>query len=334
MKFIDESTITIESGKGGNGCIGFRREKFIPKGGPDGGDGGRGGSVYLRAVTRMSSLLDFREKSFYKAENGQPGGGSQCTGRSGQDLVIDVPIGTRAMLAGTDICIVDLTKEDQSYCLAEGGQGGLGNTHFKSSRNQTPYQSTPGGDAIRKEITLELQVMADCGLLGMPNAGKSSLISVLSRAHPKVADYAFTTTRPHLGIMMLPHGERVVIADIPGLLAGAHQGHGMGNVFLRHMSRCRVLIEVIDMAGCDGVSPLEAHRILEHELESYKEALMDKPRIVVLNKADLSYDEGQVDELKNALGDNLYGPFVISCKDKDGLDALKQQIRLIFQPEL
>lgn len=334
MKFIDEATITIESGKGGNGCIGFRREKFIPKGGPDGGDGGRGGSVYLRAVTRMSSLLDFREKSFYKAENGQPGGGSQCTGRSGHDLIIDVPVGTRAMLAGTDICLVDLTNEGQQYCLAEGGHGGLGNTHFKSSRNQTPYQSTPGGDAVRKEVTLELQVMADCGLLGMPNAGKSSLISVLSRAHPKVAGYAFTTTRPHLGIMMLPQGERVVIADIPGLLSGAHEGHGMGNVFLRHVSRCRVLIEVIDMAGCDGVSPLEAHRILEHELKSYRKDLLDRPRIVVLNKADLSYNQSDVDELKAVLGKDLYGPFVISCKDKNGLEALKLQIRQIFQPEL
>lgn len=333
MKFIDESTITIESGKGGNGCIGFRREKFIPKGGPDGGDGGRGGSVYLRAVTRMASLLDFREKSFYKAENGQPGRGQQCTGRSGVDLVIDVPIGTKALLAGTDICLVDLTKEGQQYCIAEGGDGGLGNTHFKSSRNQTPYQSTPGGDAIRKEITLELQVMADCGLLGMPNAGKSSLISNLSRAHPKVADYAFTTTRPHLGIMMLPQGERVVIADIPGLLEGAHTGHGMGNVFLRHVSRCRVLIEVIDIAGCDGVSPLEAHRILEQEIKSYKEELMDKPRIIVLNKADIEYDQQDVDDLLGALTPNLYGPVIISCKEKQGMDILKEKIRQVFQPD-
>ena len=336
MKFIDEANIIIESGKGGNGCIGFRREKFIPKGGPDGGDGGRGGSVYLRAVTRMSSLLDFREKSFYKAENGQQGRGSQCTGRSGQDLTIDVPIGTRALLAGTDICLVDLTKEGQTYCLADGGEGGLGNVHFKSSRNQTPYQSTPGGEAIRKEIKLELQVMADCALLGMPNAGKSSLISVLSRAHPKVADYAFTTTRPHLGIMTLLEGERVVLADIPGLLEGAHTGHGMGNLFLRHISRCRALIEVIDIVGCDGVEPLEAHRILEHELRSYKEELLDRPRIVVLNKADLADDDGVdqcVQQFKSMMNEKMHGPFVVSCMNRTGLKELTEAIRLIFQPE-
>ena len=330
MKFIDEATITIESGKGGNGCVGFRREKYIPKGGPDGGDGGRGGSVYIRARGNMTTLLDFREKHFYKAENGQPGRGSQCSGRAGKDLTIDVPVGTKVMLAGTDHCLVDLTEDMQEFCLAHGGAGGLGNIHFKSSRNQTPYQSTPGEPAQRKDLKLELQVMADCGLLGLPNAGKSSLIRQLSRAQPKVADYPFTTVRPHLGIMVLPYGQRVVLADIPGLLAGAHTGHGMGNVFLRHLSRCKALIEVLDGAGCDGVDLCQAHSVLEQELAAYQHDFAHKRRILVINKADLGVPEEEINKLRQKLSGDVVGPIVVSCLTGQGLDKLKDELAKEF----
>ncbi len=326
MKFIDEATIAIESGKGGNGCVGFRREKYIPKGGPDGGDGGRGGGVFIRAQANMSTLLDFRERHFYKAENGQPGRGQQCSGRSGKDLTIDVPIGTKVFLVGTEHCLVDLVEDQQLFCLAEGGEGGLGNIHFKSSRNQTPYQSTTGALAIRKELRLELQVMADCGLLGLPNAGKSSLIRKLSRAQPKVANYPFTTVRPHLGIMVLPYGQRMVLADIPGLLAGAHEGHGMGNIFLRHLSRCSVLIEVLDGAGCDGIGLCEAHDILEQELAAYQHDFASKPRIIVINKCDLDIPVEQIDELKEKITKSAIGPIVVSCVTGQGIDELKDEL--------
>lgn len=325
MSFIDEAVVTVEAGNGGNGCVSFRREKFIEKGGPDGGDGGRGGSITFKATSKLHTLIDFRAQPYFRAKHGKPGEGNGCAGKSGDDLVLEVPIGTKILTEPGKILIADLKTESDTIMIVKGGEGGLGNIHFKSSVKQAPRKATPGTKGERRSIRLELQLLADCGLLGMPNAGKSSLLRSLSSATPKVADYQFTTTRPHLGITMLENDHRMVIADIPGLLEGAHEGIGMGNRFLKHLSRCSLLVEVIDGACCDRISAIESHNILLKELASYGHGLIEKPRLLIINKIDLEIDES-VYELKKLVADdkNYLSVLEISCKNNSGITELKK----------
>lgn len=286
MKFVDEATIKVAAGNGGNGCLSFRREKYIPKGGPDGGDGGDGGSVYLQACKDLNTLINFRYIREYKAKNGQHGMGSDCTGKGGDDLYIKVPVGTIAYDIDTEEKLADLQHDGESVLIAQGGFHGLGNARFKSSINRAPRQTSPGSKGEHRHIKLELQVLADVGLLGMPNAGKSTLIRSISNAKPKVADYPFTTLTPNLGVVKVSADKSFVIADIPGLIAGSADGAGLGHRFLKHLSRTSILLHVIDIAPIDNTSPLEAARIIINELHAYNQDLLTKPRWLVFNKID------------------------------------------------
>ncbi len=288
MKFVDEATIHIEAGKGGNGCVSFRREKFIPFGGPNGGDGGNGGSIYLITDTGLNTLADFRYQRSYKAKNGENGMGSECTGKSGEDLYIRVPVGTVVYDADTQEQIGDLVKPEQQLLVAKGGRHGLGNVHFKSSTNRAPRQSTNGTPGESRNLLLELNVLADVGLLGLPNAGKSTLIRSVSAAKPKVADYPFTTLYPNLGVVRLGVDQSFVIADIPGLIEGAAEGAGLGIQFLKHLSRTRLLLHIVDVKPFEGTgNPAENFRAIENELKKFSDTLYAKDRWLVLNKVDL-----------------------------------------------
>ncbi|WP_455208176.1 Obg family GTPase CgtA [Kaarinaea lacus] len=288
MKFVDEATIRIEAGKGGNGCVSFRREKYIPFGGPNGGDGGDGGSIYLVTDTGLNTLADFRYQRSYKAQNGENGMGRECTGKSGQDLYIRVPVGTVVFDADTQEQIGDLVDPEQTLLVAKGGRHGLGNVHFKSSTNRAPRQFTPGTPGESRNLLLELNVLADVGLLGLPNAGKSTLIRSVSAAKPKVADYPFTTLYPNLGVVRLGLDQSFVIADIPGLIEGAAEGAGLGIQFLKHLSRTRLLLHVLDVKPFEGTAdPVENFRAIENELKKFSDALYAKTRWLVLNKVDL-----------------------------------------------
>lgn len=288
MKFIDEATIQVHAGKGGDGVASFRREKFIPKGGPDGGDGGSGGSIYAMADRNINTLIDYRFARVYRAKNGQNGRGSDCYGKGADDIVLRMPVGTVVKNIHTGKVVADLTRHQQKVLLAKGGAGGLGNLHFKSSTNRTPRQFTYGEAGQECELKLELKVLADVGLLGMPNAGKSTLIRAVSAARPKVADYPFTTLRPNLGVVRIDHNRSFVMADIPGLIEGAAEGAGLGHRFLRHLSRTRLLLHVVDMAPLDEAvdSVHEAHALID-ELRKYDAALLAKPRWLILNKIDM-----------------------------------------------
>lgn len=286
MKFIDEVKIQITAGKGGDGCVSFRREKFIPFGGPNGGDGGDGGSIYLEADASLNTLIDYRYKRHFQAENGQKGMGSDCTGKSGADLILKVPVGTVVYNLDTDEQMGDLTKEGQRLLVAQGGFHGLGNTRFKSSTNRAPRQTTPGSMGDARFLRLELRVLADVGLLGMPNAGKSTFIRAVSSARPKVADYPFTTLYPNLGVVRVGELRSFVIADIPGLIEGAAEGAGLGIQFLRHLERTRLLLHLVDVAPYDGSDPVESAQAIVKELEKYSPELAAKPRWLVLNKID------------------------------------------------
>jgi len=287
MKFVDEVSIRVEAGKGGDGCVGFRREKYIPFGGPDGGDGGNGGSIYLLGDTNLNTLADFRFTRRYKAENGQPGRGSNCTGKSGEDLVIRVPLGTVVLNEETDEVIGEILKPEQKVLVARGGRHGLGNTNFKSSTNRAPRQFTKGTPGEARQLLLELKVLADVGLLGLPNAGKSTFIRAVSSAKPKVADYPFTTLYPNLGVVRIEAGRSFVVADIPGIIEGAAEGAGLGIQFLKHIARTRLLLHIVDVAPPDGGDPVEAVRTIEAELVKYSEDLQNYARWLVLNKVDL-----------------------------------------------
>ena len=306
MKFVDEATITVEAGKGGNGCVSFRREKYIPKGGPDGGDGGDGGCIYFIADNDLNTLADFRFKRSYKAENGQPGMGKNCTGKSGEDLYIKVPIGTLVHDVETQELIGDITTNNQVLKVAQGGFHGLGNTRFKSSVNQAPRQSTSGTDGEKRALALELQVLADVGLLGMPNAGKSTFIRSVSAAKPKVADYPFTTLYPNLGVVRLEENKSFVVADIPGLIEGAAEGAGLGIQFLKHLSRTGLLLHIVDIAPIDpSIDTVEEIEKIALELSKFSEKLAAQPRWLVLNKTDLLSEEDTdqiVKKIVNALG--------------------------------
>lgn len=288
MKFVDEASIKVEAGNGGRGCLSFRREKFIPRGGPDGGDGGHGGSVYLRGVSGLNTLADFRHARQFRAEHGRGGAGRQCTGKSGVDLTIDVPLGTLVWDAHSGELIGDLTHADDRLLVAQGGQGGLGNTRFKSSTNRTPRRTTLGTPGEVRELQLELQVLADVGLLGLPNAGKSTLLRALSEARPKVADYPFTTLYPQLGVVRVEAHRSFVIADIPGLIEGAADGVGLGVQFLRHLSRTRILLHMIDVAPFDdNVDIVADAQGIVAELGRFSPELAARERWLVLNKVDL-----------------------------------------------
>ncbi|KLD63596.1 Obg family GTPase CgtA [Dyella japonica] len=294
MKFVDEAIINVKAGDGGNGCISFRREKFIPFGGPDGGDGGSGGSIWLVADEGLNTLIDFRHQRSFKAERGQNGMGSQMYGKGGEDTYIRVPVGTVVINVDTDETIGDLTVNGQRLLVAQGGKGGLGNIHFKSSVNRAPRKSTPGTPGDLRALKLELKLLADVGLLGFPNAGKSTFIRAVSAATPRVADYPFTTLHPNLGVVSLGTDQSFVIADIPGLIEGAADGAGLGIQFLRHVSRTRLLLHVVDIAPIDGSDPVEQVRAIEQELEKFDPELLERPRWLVMNKADvLPEDERQ-----------------------------------------
>lgn len=328
MKFVDEATIRVEAGKGGDGCCSFRREKYIPKGGPDGGDGGDGGSVWMVAESAMNTLIDFRYTRSYKAENGRQGSGRLRTGKSGDDLIIKVPVGTVVHDADTEEMIGDLVADGARLCVAKGGFHGIGNTRFKSSINRTPRQTTKGTLGEQRNLKLELKLLADVGLLGMPNAGKSTLISAISNARPKVADYPFTTLYPNLGVVRVGTGKSFVVADIPGLIEGAAEGAGLGIRFLKHLSRTRLLLHVIDLAPVDGSAP-EAHaQAIIDELGHYDPALQALPRWLVLNKIDCLLPE-EIDERRDQVVKalNWQGPvYLISAASGDGTQLLCQDI--------
>ncbi|MFN2332717.1 MAG: Obg family GTPase CgtA, partial [Halomonas sp.] len=291
MQFVDEASIIVEAGKGGNGCLSFRREKYVPKGGPDGGDGGHGGSVYLIGDDSLNTLIDFRFQRFYKAQNGQGGMGRQMSGRAGEDLHVKVPVGTTIIDEETLEVIADVTEIGQVVMVAQAGRRGLGNIHFKSSTNRAPRRTTPGTEGERRNLRLEMKVMADVGLLGMPNAGKSTFIRSVSAARPKVADYPFTTLVPNLGVVSVQAHQSFVIADIPGLIEGAAEGAGLGIRFLKHLVRTRLLLHLVDVAPYDGSSPVESVRAIEHELEKFSETLASRERWLVLNKVDMVSEE-------------------------------------------
>lgn len=287
MKFVDEATIRVEAGNGGNGCLSFRREKFIPRGGPDGGDGGTGGSVYLLGHGDLNTLADFRHSRRFRAEHGEKGGGRNCSGRAGSDLLIRVPLGTRVFDADSNEIIGEVTREGERLLVARGGRGGLGNTHFKSSVNRAPRRTVPGTPGEARELKLELQVLADVGLLGMPNAGKSTLLRQVTDARPKVADYPFTTLHPHLGVVRVGMDRSFVIADIPGLIEGAADGAGLGIQFLRHLNRTRILLHLIDMAPITDSDPVHDVKAIARELKKFSPELSERERWLVLNKLDL-----------------------------------------------
>jgi len=292
MKFVDEVKIEVIAGKGGDGCLSFRREKFIPYGGPNGGDGGDGGSVYLVADESLTTLADFRFTRYFKAEKGQHGMGSQCTGKKGEDLTIKVPVGTVIFDLETDEVIGDLTQDKQKLLVAKGGHHGLGNIHFKSSTNRAPRKITLGYAGEHRQLRLELQVLADVGLLGLPNAGKSTFIRAISAAKPKVADYPFTRLHPHLGVVSIDIDRSFVVADIPGLIEGAADGMGLGIRFLKHLSRTRLLLHIVDVMPANN-DPIEDTLKIIKELENYSEDLVHKERWLVLNKFDLLSEEEQ-----------------------------------------
>ncbi|WP_440221924.1 Obg family GTPase CgtA [Dokdonella sp. MW10] len=294
MQFVDEATIRVHAGNGGNGCVSFRREKFIPFGGPDGGDGASGGSVWLVADEGLNTLVDFRHQRAFRAERGENGMSRQMSGKGGTDTVIRVPVGTVVSATETDEIIGDLTEHGQRLLVAQGGRGGQGNIHFKSSTNRAPRKATQGTPGEERELRLELKVLADVGMLGFPNAGKSTFIRAVSAATPKVADYPFTTLQPHLGVVRIETDKSFVVADIPGLIEGAAEGAGLGIQFLKHVARTRLLLHVVDIAPLDGeTDPVEQVRTIENELNGFDPELLDRPRWLVFNKMDLLAPEEQ-----------------------------------------
>ncbi len=327
MKFIDESKIEVFAGKGGNGIASFRREKYIEKGGPDGGDGGRGGSIYALADRNINTLVDYRFARTHRARNGEPGRGSDCYGKGADDIVLRMPVGTVITDINTGEVIADLTHDGEKVLLAKGGAGGLGNIHFKSSTNRAPRQCTPGTPGEERELQLELKVLADVGLLGMPNAGKSTFIRAVSAAKPKVADYPFTTLHPNLGVVRVSSEKSFVIADIPGLIEGAAEGAGLGHQFLRHLARTRLLLHLVDIAPIyEDTDPVHDARAILNELKKYDRSLHEKPRWLLLNKADLLEDrEEKVAAFLKEFTD--YGRcFVISAIDGEGCKELTYAI--------
>ncbi len=328
MKFIDEATIRVQAGDGGNGCVSFRREKFIPYGGPDGGDGGDGGSVYLVADENINTLVDFRHVRDYRAERGQNGMGRNCTGKGGDDKLVRVPVGTIVVDNETGEEMGDLVEHDQQLLVAQGGFHGLGNTRFKSSTNRAPRQSSNGSPGDVRQLRLELKLLADVGLLGLPNAGKSTFIRSVSSARPKVGDYPFTTLYPNLGVVSVDYERSFVIADVPGVIEGAAEGAGLGIQFLKHLSRTRLLVHLVDVLPYDMTDPVDNVRMIEQELEKYSDDLAGRDRWLVLNKIDL-LPEDEREQHCQAIIDTLewQGPvFKIAAINKTNTQALVYKI--------
>ncbi|MBF1988670.1 GTPase ObgE [Fischerella thermalis] len=330
MQFIDQAEIEVAAGKGGDGIVAFRREKYVPAGGPSGGNGGKGGSVLLRAVESLQTLLDFRYNHRFQAENGSRGGPNNRTGANGKDLVIEVPCGTVVYDAETEEILGDLVEPGQELLVAKGGKGGLGNQHFLSNRNRAPEYALPGLPGEVKQLRLELKLLAEVGIIGLPNAGKSTLISALSAARPKIADYPFTTLVPNLGVVRKPNGDGTVFADIPGLIAGASQGAGLGHDFLRHIERTRVLLHLIDATSEDAIAD---YKIIQQELHDYGRGLSDRPQILALNKID-AVDRESVDleVLATQLNHVSHAPvFLISAVTGTGLETMLQEIWSVLE---
>ena len=324
MKFIDEVTITVQSGDGGNGCVSFRREKHVPRGGPDGGDGGKGGDVILKSTSHRRTLFPFRFRRQFKAQKGAHGQGKQMTGRSGKDLIIEVPPGTLVTDADTGEICKDFSLPDETFIVAAGGRGGQGNTRFKTSTHRTPRFAQPGEVGQTLILKLELKLLADVGIIGLPNAGKSTLISVISSARPKIADYPFTTLVPNLGVVQAVDGEPFVVADIPGLIEGAHEGAGLGTQFLRHVERTRILVHLIDASQVDPENPLNDYQTINNELALHSEELSRKPQLLVLNKMDLPGTEKAAKAIQAEFSDKHV--MMISAATREGVDLLKSQI--------
>lgn len=323
MKFLDLAKVMVRSGAGGNGCVSFRREAYVEYGGPDGGDGGRGGDVIVEAVDGLNTLIDFRYQQHFFAGNGRPGMGRQRSGKDGEDIVLRVPVGTEILEEDQETVIADITEVGQRVILAEGGNGGFGNLHFKSSTNQAPRRANSGQPEVERTIWLRLKLIADAGLLGLPNAGKSTFLAATSNARPKIADYPFTTLHPNLGVVGVDNAE-FVMADIPGLIAGAHEGKGIGDRFLGHVERCAVLLHLIDGTSEDVVAD---HDVIIHELEEYGGHLADKPRVTALNKID-ALDEIERAEKHNALEQHIGGKvYQISGVSREGLTDVLRAVR-------
>ena len=323
MQFIDQAIINVKAGSGGSGIAAFRREKYVPAGGPAGGDGGQGGNVVLEADDNLQTLLDFKFQKLISAENGYRGGPNKCTGASGQDTVLKVPCGTEVRHISTNIILGDLTHKGQQLIVAFGGKGGFGNARYLSNSNRAPEKFTEGKEGEEWSLQLELKLLAEVGIIGLPNAGKSTLISVLSSARPKIADYPFTTLIPNLGVVRRPSGDGTVFADIPGLIAGASKGIGLGHDFLRHIQRTKLLIHVIDSASID---PLKDLMIINDELISYGHGLISRPRLLVLNKKELLNEDKMkklLDEIEQAIGKKVY---IISAVMKTGLNKLMNSV--------
>ena len=333
MKFVDEAVISLFAGNGGNGCVSFRREKFIPLGGPDGGDGGDGGSIWVQADENLNTLIDFRHQRQFRAQRGENGMGRQMFGKAGEDVTIRVPIGTEIVNVATDEIIGDLTEDGQRILVARGGHGGKGNVHFKSSLNRAPRKATSGSPGEERDIRLELKLLADVGLLGFPNAGKSTFIRAVSAATPKVADYPFTTLYPNLGVVSVEQDRSFVIADIPGIIEGAAEGAGLGSLFLRHVQRTRLLLHLVDMAPFDeAIDPATQVRAIEDELRRYDPGMLEKPRWLVLNKGDL-LDEEERQQRAEAIVKALDWKepwFVSSAIGREGTWPIMLQVQRFF----
>ncbi|MCU0586836.1 MAG: GTPase ObgE [Syntrophobacteraceae bacterium] len=334
MKFVDEVRIRVQAGAGGNGCVSFRREKYVPRGGPDGGDGGRGGDVILMAVSNKHTLLDFRYRHLFRAASGRHGSGQNRHGRGGEDLILEVPVGTVVKDSVGEEILADLTEPGQVWTAAGGGMGGRGNARFVSSTRQVPRFAQDGQPGEEAEVILELKLMADVGLVGFPNAGKSTLIAAVSAARPKIADYPFTTLVPNLGVVAFGDAPPFVMADIPGLIEGAHEGVGLGTRFLRHIERTRVLVHLVDVSELDEDDPLRPLRQIERELAGYSEELPLKVSVVALNKADLVFDEEKLERLVAAYRETGRPTLVISALARRGLpDLLAVLTRILHSAE-
>jgi len=322
MQFVDYVKIYVKAGDGGRGCVSFRREKYVPRGGPDGGDGGKGGDVIIKASSDLHTLLDYRYKKIYKAESGEHGKGSNMTGRDGEDLIIKVPVGTVIKNMETNKIIADLDEEGKSIVIAKGGRGGLGNTHFATSTNQAPRYAQPGQKGEELWIILELKLLADVGLIGLPNAGKSTLISVISSAKPKIADYPFTTLTPVLGVVKYGDHQSFVVADIPGLIEGAHRGTGLGHQFLRHVERTSMLLHLVDVSDFIDSDPVENFEKIQKELELYNPSLIKKPLAVAGTKIDLAHKANRLNKLREYCEKKAIDFFAISAVKQEGIDKL------------
>ena len=328
--FIDQVVVLVRSGKGGDGSMSFRREALVEFGGPDGGDGGRGGDVVFRASEHINSLLSLYYEPKCIAQDGGPGQGQKMFGKRGKDLIVDVPLGTEVYDEATGLLVADITESGQRVVVARGGEGGFGNVHFKSSVNQAPTEHTPGGESEERRLRLELKTIADAGFLGFPNAGKSSLLSVLSSATPKIASYPFTTLNPIVGTLVYDDWAKVTLADVPGIIEGAAKGVGLGLAFLKHLERSKVLVYVIDMSGIDGREPWRDYEVLRKEIEEYSAELAARPSIVVGNKMDVDVARENYDRFVKETG---ITPIAISCEAREGLEEFKAAVRDTVKPK-